>query len=68
MVVGLATRISWGQLTPLDIFCLFWDAKTKTVRGVNGSGRAPKALTLDYLRSQGINGDTVGSALCEPRF
>ena len=42
-----------------DIFCLFYDAKTKTVRGINGSGRAPKALTLEYLRSRGIKGDTV---------
>ena len=42
-----------------DIFCLFYDAKSKTVRGINGSGRAPKALTLEHLRSQGIKGDTV---------
>ncbi|KAK1922255.1 putative lincomycin-condensing protein lmbA [Papiliotrema laurentii] len=42
-----------------DIFCLFYDAKTKTVRGVNGSGRSPKALTLEHLRSQGITGDSI---------
>ncbi|OCF34261.1 gamma-glutamyltransferase [Kwoniella heveanensis BCC8398] len=43
----------------IDIFCLFYDAKTKTVRGINGSGRSPKALTLEHLRSQGITGDSI---------
>ncbi|CAD6563795.1 MAG: hypothetical protein TREMPRED_001381 [Tremellales sp. Tagirdzhanova-0007] len=42
-----------------DMFCLFYDAKTKTVRGINGSGRSPKAMTLEHLRSQGITGDTI---------
>ncbi|WRT70004.1 gamma-glutamyltransferase [Kwoniella shivajii] len=42
-----------------DVFCLFYDAKTKTVRGINGSGRSPKALNLEYLRSQGITGDSI---------
>lgn len=46
----------------LDNFCLFYDAKTRKVGGINGSGKAPKALTLDHLRSQGITGDTVGYA------
>ncbi|GFZ50997.1 LOW QUALITY PROTEIN: hypothetical protein JCM24511_08755 [Saitozyma sp. JCM 24511] len=42
-----------------DVFCLFYDAKAKKVRGINGSGRAPKALSLEYLRSQGITGDAI---------
>ena len=42
-----------------DLFCLFWDAKTKTVRAINASGRAPAALTLEHLRSQGITGKTI---------
>ncbi|WWC64826.1 gamma-glutamyltransferase [Kwoniella dejecticola CBS 10117] len=42
-----------------DIFCLFYDAKSKTVKGINGSGRSPKALTLEYLRSQGITGESI---------
>jgi gamma-glutamyltranspeptidase/glutathione hydrolase len=29
-----------------DAFCLFFDAETKKVRGLNASGRAPTALNL----------------------
>ncbi|XP_021347302.1 uncharacterized protein LOC110446456 isoform X2 [Mizuhopecten yessoensis] len=38
-----------------DAFCLFYDAKTKGVKAVNGSGRAPSGLTLDLLNKQGFN-------------
>lgn len=41
------------------MFCLFYDAKKKTVTGVNGSGRSPQALTLEHLRKQGITGTTI---------
>ncbi|KAF5313283.1 hypothetical protein D9619_002992 [Psilocybe cf. subviscida] len=37
-----------------DAFCLFYDAKTKTVKALNGSGRAPAKLTIDYLQSRGL--------------
>ncbi|KAI8333832.1 nucleophile aminohydrolase [Chlamydoabsidia padenii] len=40
-----------------DAFCLFYDAKTKTVKGLNGSGRTPAALNLDLLRKEGIEGE-----------
>ncbi|WWD19860.1 gamma-glutamyltransferase [Kwoniella shandongensis] len=57
--VATAAALNVCEPTCTDIFCLYYDAKTKTVRGVNGSGKAPKALTLEYLRSQGITGDTI---------
>ncbi|KAN0066506.1 hypothetical protein ACQY0O_000600 [Thecaphora frezii] len=42
-----------------DAFCLFYDAKIKKVRAFNGSGRAPKAMTLEKLRSAGISGSGI---------
>lgn len=42
-----------------DIFCLFYHAKSKTVKAINGSGKSPKKLSLEYLRSIGIKGRTI---------
>ncbi len=36
-----------------DCFALYFDARTKQVTALNGSGRAPQALTLDAVRSLG---------------
>jgi len=37
-----------------DCFALFYEAKTRAVTALNGSGRAPAALTLDLLARQGF--------------
>lgn len=37
-----------------DAFCLYWDAKTRTIRGLNGSGRSPAKMTLETLQKDGI--------------
>ncbi|KIO08383.1 hypothetical protein M404DRAFT_997309 [Pisolithus tinctorius Marx 270] len=42
-----------------DAFCLFYNAETKTVKGLNGSGRAPAKLTLNLLRQRGISGSQI---------
>ncbi|KAG0185170.1 hypothetical protein DFQ28_009842 [Apophysomyces sp. BC1034] len=34
-----------------DAFCLFYDAKERRVKALNGSGRTPAALTLEHLNS-----------------
>ncbi|GJJ08790.1 hypothetical protein Clacol_003009 [Clathrus columnatus] len=42
-----------------DAFCLFYDVKTKTIKALNGSGRAPAKLSIDYMRSRGVTTDTI---------
>ncbi|KAF7799241.1 hypothetical protein EIP86_010473 [Pleurotus ostreatoroseus] len=42
-----------------DAFCLFYDASTKTVKAMNGSGRSPKTLTIDHVRKQGVLGNSI---------
>ncbi len=40
-----------------DMFALYYSADTKQVTALNGSGRAPAALTLEQLEKDGIKGD-----------
>ncbi|KAI8078984.1 gamma-glutamyltranspeptidase [Gilbertella persicaria] len=45
-----------------DAFCLFYDAKSCTVKGLNGSGRTPASLTLSHLREkEGVSGYVLPS-------
>jgi gamma-glutamyltranspeptidase/glutathione hydrolase len=37
-----------------DCFALYYDAQTAQITALNGSGRAPAALTLEDLRAQGF--------------
>ena len=36
-----------------DIFAIIWDAKTKKLYGLNGSGRSPYELKLKYFKDNG---------------
>jgi gamma-glutamyltranspeptidase/glutathione hydrolase len=38
-----------------DLFALIWDSKTDKLAGINASGWAPKGLTIDYLKKQGLS-------------
>ena len=42
-----------------DCFAIYYEAKTKSVSGLNGSGRSPAALTLDSLPAEHHDGTTL---------
>jgi gamma-glutamyltranspeptidase/glutathione hydrolase len=37
-----------------DFFVLFYDAKSRAITALNGSGRAPAALTIDVIKRDGL--------------
>jgi len=37
-----------------DLFAIYWEAKTGKIYGLNASGWAPKALTIEHFREKGI--------------
>lgn len=39
-----------------DCYAMIWDPKLNKVVGLAGSGRSPKALTLDTVRQRAVNG------------
>jgi gamma-glutamyltranspeptidase/glutathione hydrolase len=44
-----------------DMFVLYYSAKTKQITALNGSGRAPSALSIDRIERDGLRGcdDTI---------
>lgn len=51
-VLGLVEPASCG--IGGDIFAIVWDAGSRQLYGFNGSGRAPKSLTIDYFKARGM--------------
>jgi gamma-glutamyltranspeptidase / glutathione hydrolase len=57
---AIAANAALGLMEPTgngiggDLFAIVWDAERKELVGLNASGRAPKAMTLDYFRENGI--------------
>jgi len=37
-----------------DLFAIYWDAKTGKLYGLNASGWAPRALTIEHLKAKGV--------------
>jgi len=56
---AIAANATLGLMEPTgngiggDLFAIIWDAKTQKIYGLNGSGRSPKSLTLDYFIENG---------------
>ena len=54
---AIAANAALGLMEPTgngvggDLFAIVWDAKTRKLYGLNGSGRSPKSLTLDETAS-----------------
>jgi gamma-glutamyltranspeptidase/glutathione hydrolase len=57
---AIAVNAALGLMEPVscgiggDLFAIVWDAKTKRLYGINASGRAPRLLTIDEVRSRGF--------------
>jgi gamma-glutamyltranspeptidase/glutathione hydrolase len=60
MDAAVAANAVLGVVEPMsngiggDLFAIYWDAKTGKLTGINASGWAPKALSIEYLRAKGI--------------
>ena len=52
-VLGLVEPVSCG--IGGDLFALVWDAGTRSLSGLNGSGRSPHSLTLGELKRRGLS-------------
>ena len=59
---AIAANACLGFLEPIscgvggDCFVMLWDPRTRKVVGLNGSGRSPRALTLETQRARSKNG------------
>jgi len=57
---AIAANAALGLMEPTgngiggDLFAIVWDPKTKRLHGYNGSGRSPKALTLEEFERRGL--------------
>lgn len=55
---AIAANAALGLMEPTgsglggDLFAIIWDAKTKKLYGLNGSGRSPRALSLAQMKAE----------------
>jgi gamma-glutamyltranspeptidase/glutathione hydrolase len=57
---GIAANAVLGVTEPMmngiggDLFAIYWDAETGKLYGLNASGWAPKALTIEHLKARDV--------------
>jgi gamma-glutamyltranspeptidase/glutathione hydrolase len=55
---AIAANAALGLMEPYacgiggDLFAIVWDAKTRSLYGINASGRSPQSLTYEHLRDE----------------
>jgi gamma-glutamyltranspeptidase / glutathione hydrolase len=55
---AIAANAALGLMEPVscgiggDLFAIVWNAKTKKLYGINGSGRSPKGLSYDQMKAE----------------
>jgi gamma-glutamyltranspeptidase/glutathione hydrolase len=58
---GIAANAVLGVVEPMmngiggDLFAIYYDARTGKLTGINASGWAPAGLTIEHLKSKGID-------------
>jgi len=58
---AIAANAVLGVVEPMmdgiggDLFMLYWDAKTRSLTGLNASGPAPRGLSPEFLAARGID-------------
>jgi len=58
---AIAANAALGLMEPTgcgiggDLFAIVWDAEKGELTGLNASGRAPRAMTLEYFQKNGID-------------
>jgi gamma-glutamyltranspeptidase / glutathione hydrolase len=66
---AIAANAMLGVVEPMscgiggDLFAICWDAKTKTLLGLNASGRSPQSLTRQYFLDRGLKQIPVAGPL-----
>jgi len=56
---AIAANAALGLMEPTnngiggDLFAIVWDAESRTLQGLNASGRSPNSLTLDWFHQHG---------------
>src|SRR5450432_4519090 len=61
MDAAIAANATLGVVEPErggiggDLFVIYYEAKTGKLTGINASGWAPKGLTIEHLKSKGLD-------------